>query len=247
MDYLIQEYIRLRTQKEVRTDGYYHITITANEEGVITHSIQTSWTGYTETKPKREIREGRLFSHPMDVKNNLEKILKQSCVIVNDEKDLFLFFLYGGHAMIEKHVATIHLANLVNNRECMKDSSHSGFTSVVKNKMQHVPSKKLRMEILSRDDFRCRSCGRSPAVYIDIELHVHHIIPWGIGGITEKENLITICKTCHDGLSPHYYPQLSSLQKDKYLTPIEQSINYDSNVYNYQQKLSQYINDEFEI
>lgn len=247
MDYLIQEYIRLRTQKDIETDGYYHITITANEKGGITRSIQTSWTGYTKTIPKREIREGRLFPYPMDVKNNLENILEQSCLIVNDENDLFLFFIFGGHAMIEKSVAKAHLIDLIQNRECMKDSSHSGFRTVEKNKMQHAPSKKLRMEVLSRDDFRCRACGRSPVDYIDIELHVHHIIPWGIGGITEQENLITICKTCHDGLSPHYYPKLSILQKDKYLNQMEETDTYYNSIKNYQQKIFKLMNEEFEV
>lgn len=244
MDYYVEEYIRLSTQKEIESDGYYHITLTANDEGIITHSIQTIWTGYTKTKPEREMRKGRLFTHPMDVKNNLENILEQSCVIVNTENDLFSFFLYGGHAMIEKSIAEKHLFDLIKNKECMRDSSHSGFATVEKSKMQHAPSKKLRMKILSRDNFRCRSCGRSPSDYVDVELHVHHIIPWGIGGITERENLITICKTCHDGLSPHYYPKLSNLQKNKALTGIEKANNYYNDMYNYQCKLAQFIKDD---
>jgi hypothetical protein len=32
---------------------------------------------------------------------------------------------------------------------------------------------------------------------------VHHIRMWAHGGLTEDENLITLCHTCHDGLSPH--------------------------------------------
>lgn len=247
MDYFIKEYIRLQTQKETKSDGYYHITIIADNKGIINQSIQTIWAGYTKTKPEREMREGRLFSHPMDVKNNLENILGQSCLIINTENDLFSYFLYGGHAMIEKSIAEKHLNNLIKNKESMKHSSHSGFTTVEKNKMQHAPSKKLRMEILSRDDFRCRSCGRSPTDYVDVELHVHHIIPWGIGGITERENLITICKTCHDGLSPHYYPKLSNLQKEKTSTAMEKSDNYYNNIYNYQRQLSQYIENEYQI
>jgi HNH endonuclease len=34
-------------------------------------------------------------------------------------------------------------------------------------------------------------------------LHVHHIRPHGTGGLTEIDNLITLCHTCHIGLDPH--------------------------------------------
>ncbi|WP_090804132.1 HNH endonuclease [Asanoa ishikariensis] len=56
------------------------------------------------------------------------------------------------------------------------------------------------MEVLTRDGFRCRACGRSPNDHVDLELHVHHIRPWGMGGLTHPLNLITLCNTCHRGL-----------------------------------------------
>ena len=37
------------------------------------------------------------------------------------------------------------------------------------------------------------------------------MLPWGQGGITEEENLVTLCGTCHDGLEPHYETQLFDL------------------------------------
>jgi len=48
---------------------------------------------------------------------------------------------------------------------------------------------------------------------------VHHIKPFSEGGLTEKNNLITLCKTCHDGLYPHFDYSLYSLidiEKDPY-------------------------------
>jgi hypothetical protein len=67
-----------------------------------------------------------------------------------------------------------------------------------------MPGRKPRMRVLKRDGYRCRICGRSPDDY-DVVLHVHHIRPWGGGysGMTEEDNLITLCDTCHDGLEPH--------------------------------------------
>jgi hypothetical protein len=214
-DALLKEYLRLRTQKSSGNNGYYQITLLANDDGFLEKSIQTSWCGYTKTRPRREIRKGRLF-HPEPQKKWLEKSFDEPCIIVNDENDLHIFFLWGGVALIERDIAAKHIPDLVEPREYMKDSSHLGFVGVSdlpRSKTQHAPSKKLRMSVIQRDEYRCRACGRSPADYVDVELHVHHIIPWGIGGITEEKNLITICKTCHDGLDPHYSPSLSILQK----------------------------------
>ncbi|MCL5424664.1 MAG: HNH endonuclease [Gammaproteobacteria bacterium] len=215
-DQLAKEYLKLRTQKPTGSDGYYQITFLSDSSGNLQKSVQTWWDSFTETRPRREIRSGRLF-HPEPQKEWLEKKLRQSAVIVNTVEDLHIFFLWGGHALVEKSLGDEYLPDLVGPKVALQDSSHRGFVdadSLPKSKIQHAPSKKLRMEVIKRDEYRCRICGRSPANYVDVELHVHHIIPWGIGGITEKANLITLCKTCHDGLEPHYSPQLSELLKD---------------------------------
>jgi hypothetical protein len=74
---------------------------------------------------------------------------------------------------------------------------------IPKASLARAPSKKLRMQVMRRDDLRCRICGRRAADYVDVELHVHHIRPHGVGGLTEADNLITLCHTCHTGLDPH--------------------------------------------
>lgn len=56
----------------------------------------------------------------------------------------------------------------------------------------------LRFEILKRDNFTCRYCGRSAP---HVELHVDHIIPWSEVKKHELPNLITACKDCNLGKS----------------------------------------------
>jgi hypothetical protein len=60
---------------------------------------------------------------------------------------------------------------------------------------------KLRFTVFQTDNFRCRSCGASPAKTPEIELHVDHIIPWSKGGETEFRNLQTLCSKCNFGKS----------------------------------------------
>jgi len=63
------------------------------------------------------------------------------------------------------------------------------------------PSLRLRFRVMLRDNFRCRSCGRSPATHLGVVLHVDHIDPWVNHGPTTYENLQTLCVDCNLGKS----------------------------------------------
>lgn len=58
-------------------------------------------------------------------------------------------------------------------------------------------SPKIRYEILRRDGFKCVLCGRQT---IDgVKLQVDHILPVSKGGLTELNNLRTLCFECNIG------------------------------------------------
>jgi len=59
-------------------------------------------------------------------------------------------------------------------------------------------SKRLRFEILRRDNHACRYCGRSAP---DVVLTVDHVIPTALGGSDEPTNLVTACADCNSGKS----------------------------------------------
>jgi hypothetical protein len=190
---------------------YYEITLLGNEDDSITRSVTTCFDGYTDAKPPREIRRASLV-YADRMLNNLRQIGEPG-LLVHDKKDLTVFLLFGGHAVIEKSLAEEHFPDLIAPREAAY-SQTKGFLylqSLPKQTLQHAPTKKLRMKTLKRDAYRCRVCGRSPSNNVDIELHVHHIFPWGKGGLTEEENLISLCATCHDGLEPHFEIALFAL------------------------------------
>ena len=76
---------------------------------------------------------------------------------------------------------------------------------IIKNKTKIVHktkreiSDRLRFQILMRDGFTCKSCGRSPINEMGVKLHVDHITPWSKGGETVPENLETKCEQCNLG------------------------------------------------
>ena len=57
-------------------------------------------------------------------------------------------------------------------------------------------SVKTRFEVLKRDDFTCRYCGRRTP---DVVLQVDHVIPVAEGGGDDFDNLATSCWECNSG------------------------------------------------
>jgi len=52
-------------------------------------------------------------------------------------------------------------------------------------------NEELRNIIFKRDNYKCKNCGSEKNLVID------HIIPFSKGGITEIDNLQTLCKKCN--------------------------------------------------
>lgn len=59
-------------------------------------------------------------------------------------------------------------------------------------------SRRLRFEILRRDDHTCRYCGASAP---DVKLTVDHVMPEALGGSDDPSNLVTACEACNGGKS----------------------------------------------
>lgn len=98
-----------------------------------------------------------------------------------------------------------------------KDLDEQNNTNVIEQK--EVPTKKqtsipeedrreiklgLRYKILSRDNFKCKRCGDSPATNPTCKLHVDHIVPFSKGGKTTPDNLQTLCDKCNIGKGNRY-------------------------------------------
>lgn len=59
-------------------------------------------------------------------------------------------------------------------------------------------SKRLRYEVLRRDNHACRYCG---AASPDVALTVDHVVATALGGSDDPSNLVTACKDCNAGKS----------------------------------------------
>lgn len=61
-------------------------------------------------------------------------------------------------------------------------------------KHTRIISGNLRHIIFKKDNYRCVECGISNKESV---LHIDHIKPWSKGGLTELNNLQTLCRDCN--------------------------------------------------
>lgn len=66
---------------------------------------------------------------------------------------------------------------------------------VVENKSKRNIPLGLRYKVLKKDSFKCVACGHSA---VDgAKLHIDHKLPFSLGGLTELNNLQTLCSDCN--------------------------------------------------
>ena len=192
------------TEAVLESNTYFAVTLTGTEDGKMRISTQTQFAGFTDTKPPRELRA------PAEIiPENMISIWnswKQPYIVVNTPEELRFFTAIGGNALVEKTLAEGRVLRLGQPKAVVPDGivGHRDLDGLPPEYLNRAPNPKLRMKILKRDDYRCKICGRRATDNSDIQLHVHHIRPWEIGGITNEKNLIVLCHTCHLGLDPHY-------------------------------------------
>lgn len=82
----------------------------------------------------------------------------------------------------------------------------------------------IRKAIILRDNCKCKECGKS-----NCKLEVHHIRPRRLNGSNTKDNLITLCESCHqktEGKEEQYMQHYFDLLK----TSDNKNLNYAQHV-----------------
>jgi len=190
---------------------YYGVTLGADEDGAIWLEGFTRWRGYADDERRIELRALAVVNATPFAE--LWKQLTQPFIVANNDVQFARWFFGGGNGLIEQMLLETHFPWAIDADPCVHEPG-VGFTSVADippNAFNPAPTPKLRMTVIKRDRYRCVLCGRSPSDYVDVELHVHHIRPFSQRGLTVERNLITLCHTCHKGLSPHYEWSLHGL------------------------------------
>ncbi len=73
---------------------------------------------------------------------------------------------------------------------------------VIENKTKRNIPLVMRYKVFKKDNFKCVACGRN--ANDGAKLHVDHKIPFSLGGLTELNNLQTLCSECNISKSNKY-------------------------------------------
>ncbi len=95
--------------------------------------------------------------------------------------------------------------DLSNLKSILSKTKHGIETKSVVAYERALMTDKMRYDVLKRDNFRCKICGRSADD--GVVLHVDHIKPVSKGGRTTMSNLRTLCEQCNMGKSNKYDPK----------------------------------------
>jgi len=176
---------------------YFAITLTADATSVAVE-IETSWKTWRDSTHGIEVREaspagdGRRWTW-----------LREHHLVVKTRTALKHFVAVGGHALVEGSLLSAWWPAALEPIDCTRCHERMPWISVAhppKGIYERFARGALRQAVLARDEHRCRLCGRSPDDALDVKLDVHHIVPHANHGMTMSHNLITLCKTCHDGI-----------------------------------------------
>lgn len=217
---------------------YFAITLICRDDNIVEWGSFSEWAGYADKDKKIELRKASLVKTEGYIKYWREPGL--GCVVINNVDEMNLFFLIGGLGLIEENVAKQTVPEFL--KACptvnIKDNGFTSVRDLPNTIFNRAPTPKIRMKVLKRDNHRCIICGRRATDHVDLELHVHHIRPWADGGLTDGNNLTTLCHTCHNGLDPHYDSHLYNLLRNSEQSNVEEFItNHKLGVLRYRQRM----------
>lgn len=107
-------------------------------------------------------------------------------------------------------------------------------------------SKRLRYEILRRDNHTCRYCGESAP---DVRLTIDHVVPVSLGGSDEPDNLVAACPDCNAGkaASNPDAPLVADVSDKavRWAAALQYAVNIESEKVQVKHELSEYFEGEW--
>ena len=70
---------------------------------------------------------------------------------------------------------------------------------MVKNRKRKSITPRMKLKVLQRDNYTCKSCGRSPVTHHGLPLEVDHVQTFSHDGADEISNYQALCLECNRG------------------------------------------------
>lgn len=187
------------THEEYNLNGKYSSTTYLRRFGSWFNALEKS--GLQKTRTPANIPEDDLFKNLEEIWTKLGKQPRYQEV----KKPLSKYHVgtyenrFGTwRKALEKFVAYINNEENISSEEGIRNLE---IEPSARHKTKRNINWRLRFIVMRRDNFKCQSCGRSPATDPSVVLHVDHKTAWANGGETVLGNLQTLCSKCNIGKS----------------------------------------------
>lgn len=201
-----------RSLKVIRSNTSYLAATLLSDGRRWGFSFQSNFAGFPDGQgPDHgvELREPSLV-YPEKMISHWED-MGQSWIVVNEDAQLAVYLRLGGHALLAEDLAHRRFAEFIKPR-AYANVGPMGFRRYdpqAREAQQPRPRPRQRRRILERDGDICQKCGNSATKDDALsQFQLHHIKPFSKGGLTVDDNLITLCRGCHESLDPHDQPWL---------------------------------------
>ena len=162
-------------------NDYFVFELTGTLDGRVQIGVQTRWAGYENDDVTKELREASAMNPAWWIETWGK--LGEPFLVVNNLIEVALFLREGGNALVEVETAKRMFPSAIAPQRWSKLPDFK-VTPKPSEAFNRAPTPKVRASVLKRDQYRCVVCGQRPADDVNVQLHVHHIIPWEDGGLS---------------------------------------------------------------
>lgn|GEM_PF-2221169 len=186
-----------RSDPETSTEPYA-LSITALGDWICVETAGTEFLGWAGEG--EEIRQATPYDDTRPW-----QLFKEIWAEVDDRSEFLEFLASGGHGIVTREIISAWWPEFFVPIDCFRYSQEFPFLGseyLPPGAEDRHPPQAIRKRVLARDEYRCRLCGYSPDDHPAIKLEIHHVAEQALGGLTIENNLITLCKNCHENATP---------------------------------------------
>jgi HNH endonuclease len=178
-------------------EQWYTLSVTALGDSIC---VETAGSQWVDSVDGGEIRKATPHADTLPW-----ELFKECWCKIEGRSEFINFLVSGGHCLAPRDLISMWWPEFFVPTKCFRYCEEVPFIAsdfLPPGAETRHPNKLIRKRVLARDEYRCRICGHSPEDHPAIKLEIHHVVEQAIGGLTVENNLITLCKNCHENATP---------------------------------------------
>lgn len=181
-----RKYLNGKAPEVEEEESWYQYVPKYLEKEIASLSLENAYQIVLSTSKKKNIDE-KMKKEVMDYRFYLEELIFGERKIFHEEAVKAEFQEYPFEEYVRQTVEAIILPHVEVLAKIVESNGNIQFVNVWSQNFNGS----LKEEVKVRDNYKCVICDE------ETNLHVHHKIPRKYGGVNHKDNLVTLCASCH--------------------------------------------------